>query len=302
MGKSGRSSDPALPLLRARDYTSIALNGKVTVAKLPYDAQVTPYLKIDAPAGLTIDMRTDSYMTGNEATVRSEYITKAGVQEFESPAWMSGHEVHYTIPAGVKVIALKYRESGYDCDIAGSFQCDDEFFNTLWTKSARTLYVNMRDTYFDCPDRERAQWWGDIVIDTSETYYSLDRRAHRLISKGLQELMAWQRPNGTLFAPIPAGNWDRELPMQMMAACGCTARGTITCNTGDVETIKRSIPAVKRYVAVWKLGEDGLVVHRPGEWDWLDWGQNIDVPPLDNAWYSLMLKCAIEMAKLTGAN
>lgn len=20
-------------------------------------------------------------------------------------------------------------------------------------------YVNMRDIYFDCPDRERAQWW-----------------------------------------------------------------------------------------------------------------------------------------------
>ena len=21
----------------------------------------------------------------------------------------------------------------------------------------------MRDTYMDCPDRERAQWWGDVV-------------------------------------------------------------------------------------------------------------------------------------------
>ena len=303
--RGGKLVDRPIPLFRfsdLRDYPSIVRNGKTTVAKLPYDAQVTPYLKIDAPAGLMIDMRTDSYMTGNEATVRSEYITRSGEQEFESPAWMSGHEVHYTIPPGVKVIALKYRESGYDCDIAGSFHCDDEFFNTLWQKSARTLYVNMRDTYFDCPDRERAQWWGDIAIDTSETYYGLDRRADRLIAKGLRELAAWQRPNGTLFAPIPAGNWDRELPMQMMAACGWFGAWNYYTQTGDVETIKAIYPAVKRYVAVWKLGEDGLVVHRPGEWDWLDWGQNIDVAPLDNAWYYLMLKSAAEMARLVGAN
>jgi hypothetical protein len=310
MGKPPRAPwgelvDRPIPLFRfseLRDYRTVTPGEKVTVGKLPYDAQVTPYLKIDAPAGLVIDMRTDSYMTGGEACVRSEYVTKAGVQEFESPAWMSGHEVRYTVPPGVKVIALKYRESGYDCDIAGSFECDDPFFNTLWKKSARTLYVNMRDTYYDCPDRERAQWWGDIVIDTSETYYSLDRRADKLIAKGLKELMAWQRPDGTLFAPIPAGNWNQELPAQMLQACGTYGTWNYYLNTGDVETIKAIYPAVKRYLAVWKLGEDGLVVHRKGEWDWLDWGQNIDVPPLDNAWYYLALQSARDMAKLIGEN
>ncbi|MFR7465122.1 MAG: hypothetical protein ACLUVG_09725 [Phocaeicola vulgatus] len=30
----------------------------------------------------------------------------------------------------------------------------------MWEKSQRTLYITMRDTYMDCPDRERAQWWG----------------------------------------------------------------------------------------------------------------------------------------------
>jgi alpha-L-rhamnosidase len=306
----GALHDRPIPLFKfsgLNDYTNAAdlpqgSDGKPIVAKLPYDAQVTPYLKIDAPAGLTIDMRTDSYMTGGEASVRSEYVTKAGVQEFETPAWMSGHEVRYTIPAGVKLLALKYRESGYDTDFAGAFHCDDEFFNTLWTKSRRTLYVNMRETYFDCPDRERAQWWGDIVIDVGQAFYTLDRRSDLLARKGLRELMAWQRPNGTLFAPIPAGNWDRELPMQMLATCGWFGAWNYYRNTGDVDTIKSIYPAVKRYVAVWKLGPDGLVIHRPGEWDWLDWGQNIDVPPLDNAWYFLALKSAAEMAKLAGAN
>ena len=33
--------------------------------------------------------------------------------------------------AGVKVLALKYRETGYDCNFAGSWRCDDPFFNAL---------------------------------------------------------------------------------------------------------------------------------------------------------------------------
>ncbi|MEO6434695.1 MAG: glycoside hydrolase family 78, partial [Tepidisphaeraceae bacterium] len=109
-----------IPLWRfseLRDYQNkadlpVASDGKPIVAKLPYDAQVTPYLKIDAPAGLVIDMRTDTYVTTGEPTVRTEYVTRDGVQEFETPGWMSGHEVHYAIPAGVKILALQYRESG----------------------------------------------------------------------------------------------------------------------------------------------------------------------------------------------
>ena len=29
--------------------------------EVPYNAQLTPYLKVEAPAGLEIDMRTDNY-------------------------------------------------------------------------------------------------------------------------------------------------------------------------------------------------------------------------------------------------
>ncbi len=31
----------------------------------------------------------------------------------------------------------------------------------------------MRDTYMDCPDRERAQWWGDEVNEVRRGVYSL---------------------------------------------------------------------------------------------------------------------------------
>ena len=53
---------------------------------------------------------------------------------------------------GSEVKKVAFRETGYDTEFAGSFACDDPFLNELWKKAARTLYITMRDTYFDCPD------------------------------------------------------------------------------------------------------------------------------------------------------
>lgn len=129
------------------------------IASLPYNAQVTPYIKLQASQGMKIDIRTDNYRGGSAPNVFAEYITKEGVQEFETYGWMNGHQVYYKIPKGVKVLDVRFRETGYDTAFRGSFSCSDTFYNTLWSKSLRTLYITMRDTYMDCPDRERSQWW-----------------------------------------------------------------------------------------------------------------------------------------------
>ena len=41
--------------------------------------------------------------------LQSIYTTKAGTQAFEGFTWFNGHDVEYTIPAGVEVLELKYR-------------------------------------------------------------------------------------------------------------------------------------------------------------------------------------------------
>lgn len=288
--------------------------GGVFIAKLPYNAHVTPYLKIEAAAGLTIDMRTDDYLPTGTPSVRAEYVTREGVQAYESLGWMNGHEVHYTIPAGVKILALKYRETGYGADFIGRFECDDPALNRLWEKSRRTLYVTMRDTYMDCPDRERAQWWGDAVNELGEAFYVFDvTNGPLLAKKGMLELARWQRDDHTLYSPVPAGIpekdarkdlrngcWNSELPPQILASVGWYGFWTYYWYTGDRETLTAVYPAVKDYLSVWKLDDQGLAVHRAGDWDWADWGQNADVAALDSAWLYLALKGAVEMARVTG--
>ncbi|MEU5099624.1 discoidin domain-containing protein [Streptomyces sp. NPDC020996] len=268
------------------------------VAALPSNLQVTPYLKVDAPAGAVIGIQTDHYRDGGADNVRSTYITTGGIQEFESLGWMSGTSVHYTVPADVKVLDLRYRESGYDTDFAGSFSSDDAFFDTLWGKAARTMYLNMRDTYFDCPTRERAQWWGDVVNQLKEGFYTFDSRSHALGRKAIRELAAWQKPDGVLYSPVPAGNWNQELSTQMLASIW--GFETFHLYTGDERTVASVYPQIKKYLNLWSMDSDGLVAHRPGGWDWEDWGTNIDSRLLDNAWFHLALGSAVTLAELSG--
>ncbi|MCF0234538.1 MAG: glycoside hydrolase, partial [Thermoguttaceae bacterium] len=276
-------------------------DGSVKIyCKLPYNLHATPYLKVDAPAGCVIDMRTDDYMGGGEYNVRAEYVTKAGVQEYESLGWMNGHTMIYTVPKGVKVLDLRYRETGYNTTFAADFKCDDDFYNRFWEKARRTLYVTMRDSYFDCPDRERSHWWGDAVNELGEAFYALDRNADAIPRKAFYELARFQRADGTMYSPIPDGNWSKELPAQILATISSCGLGTYSFFSGDYKTAEDIYPAIKRYLHVWQMDADGLVVVRNGDWSWGDWGQNIDLRLLLNCWYALALDEAAFLAERLG--
>ncbi|MEU5334166.1 discoidin domain-containing protein [Streptomyces asoensis] len=293
--------------VNAASLPSTGQGATAVSAVLPSNIQVTPYLKVDAPAGAVIGVQTDHYddgagLTGIEPgtqyNVRATYVCKGGVQEFEALAWMSGTAVRYTIPAGVGILDLKYRESGYDTDFAGSFTSSDAFLDTLWGKAARTMYVNMRDNYMDCPTRERSQWWGDVVNQLKEGFYTFDTRSHALGAKAISQLASWQQPGGALYSPVPSTIWTAELPVQMLASVW--SFGTYHLYTGNTDAVTGAYPAVTAYLDLWSLDADGLVGHRAGDWDWEDWGSNIDARLLDNCWYHLALGTAITLAGLSG--
>ena len=281
-----------------KSYTKTEIQDDKIIAYLPYNAQITPYIKLKATSGCKIDIRTDNYRGGSATNVFAEYITCEGIQEFECLGWMNGHYVIYTIPEGCEVLDLKYRETGYDTDFAGSFWCNDPFLTSLWTKSQRTLYITMRDTYMDCPDRERAQWWGDVVNELGEAFYALEEKAHLLTRKGIRELMDWQRADSTIYAPVPSGNYNDELPMQMLASVGYYGFWTYYMGTGDKDLIEYVFSKVKKYIHVWKTSTEGLVIPRKGGWTWGDWGDNKDMELLFNLWYSIALDGYSHMARL----
>ncbi len=271
----------------------------VVTGKLPKNISVTPYIKLKAEAGALIDIRTDNYKGGSEYNVRAEYMTKEGVQTFEMPNYVNGHNVIYTLPEGVKCLDVGYRETRFNTRHIGKFQCSDSFYDQLWEKSLNTMNLNMRDAIQD-PDRERSQWWGDAAIILHEIFYSCDTNGYAAVKKAILNLVDWQLPDGTLFSPVPAGSWNLELPLQMLASIGKYGFWSYYWYSGDRACIEYVYPKVKRYLSLWEIDETGLLKHRAGGWDWADWGDEIDVPVIENAWYCLALESAIKMGELLG--
>ena len=261
---------------------------------IPYNAQCTPYFKIRATAGKKIQITTENTSIG---VPRDTYITKDGEQEFEALGWFNGEHIRYRFPAGVTILALKYRESGYDTAFSGNFDCTDTALNTLWQKSLRTLYVTMRDNFMDCPDRERAQWWGDVTNEMAMSMYSLDTSALLLYQKGVQSMLGHiDAQTDVMPTVVPIQDAFFELPVQQLA--GICGFWTYYLYTGDANFIRAVYPASLKYLNLWSMQSDGLVQHRSGSWDWMDWGSREDIPAIENAWYYYALSRVKQMASL----
>ncbi len=297
----GKLYPRGIPLLKdfgLKDYqNSDKYTGSTTIIKktitldIPYNAQCTPYLKIKSKAGKKIRILTENTWLGS---VSDTYITKNGEQEFEALGWFNGEHITYEIPAGIEILELKYRETGYNTEFSGIFECKDEKLNSLWQKSLRTLYVTMRDNYMDCPDRERAQWWGDVTNEMAMTMYSLDSNAYLLYQKGVESMLGHIDETNVLQTVVPSTDSFFELPVQQLAGiCGFK---TYYLYTGDREFLERVYEASVNYINLWSIGDNNLVIHRPGSWDWLDWGNFADVAAIENAWYYYALTSIKYMA------
>ena len=306
-GAYGKLYPRGIPLLKdygLRDYENSNIYENYTVKKLlgekitvdiPYNAQITPYLKVIAPAGKKIRITTENTLIG---AVSTTYITKEGEQEFEALGWFNGEHITYKIPSGVTVVALKYRETGYDSSFCGDFKCDDEFMNSLWQKSLRTLYVTMRDNFMDCPDRERAQWWGDVTSEMIMTMYSMDSNSYLLYQKGVEAMLSHTDDTNVLQTVVPIQGDYFELPVQQLA--GIVGFLTYYEYTGDKAFIEKVYDASLDYLKLWEMGDNNLVVHREGSWDWPDWGKKADMTAIENAWVYYALSATEEMARILG--
>ncbi len=278
-----------------KNHTVTNVCGEKITVDIPYNAQITPYLKVVAPAGKKIRITTENTLIG---AVSTTYVTKDGEQEFEALGWFNGEHITYKIPKGVKVVALMYRETGYNSSLCGDFKCDDEFMNSLWQKSLRTLYVTMRDNFMDCPDRERAQWWGDVTSEMIMTMYSMDSNSYLLYQKGVESMLSHVDDTKVLQTVVPISGDYFELPVQQLA--GIVGFLTYYEYTGDKAFLEKVYDPSLDYLKLWEMGENNLVVHRSGSWDWPDWGKKADMTAIENAWVYYALSATEEMAEILG--
>ena len=271
--------------------------GKNIACTLPFNMQITPYLEVESDAGKTIEIDTEN----SRNAISARYTTKAGQQAFESYSWMSGHQVIYTIPKGVKVLSLKYRWMSVGT-IAGRFACSDPFFERLYEMGSNTLMVCARDNFMDCPDRERALWIGDVADQASYLFYVMDHAGRQLLQKAIRVTLAHSK--NKVFGCLAPGR-VRELPSQSLQFIFQLV-WQYYYNTGDADTLGFAYPYVYDYLSLWPMQANGLPRYRkgasPDSWDWNDWGKadTIDAEPIQYALYYMSLKSARDMARVLG--
>jgi hypothetical protein len=245
------------------------------VCRMPYNCHFQPWIRVEAPAGKVISLNSSNplvlYLTPTET-----FTTRGGEEFYEAKNWVSGEGAIYTIPDGVTVKAVKYRETGYDTTFAGSFACNDEDYNILWRKGARTAYLCMRDRFYDCPDRERVGFWGDGTPELGQCFYAFDMSSHALARDlVLRKLEPKFYPGQHLEFLGEYGLWFYYL------------------HTGDLESLRTVYDQTKTFL---------LETYRFGNpRQWFDWGKEVkDIPVIETCFFYIDLKTLKKTALATG--
>lgn len=271
---------------------------------LPHAMQFSPYLKVKAKGGERIGICSDHYGVhggpGDSDHIyrghRYEYVCRAGEQEYGGYNYIFGEKALFTVPDGVEVLELGYRESGYDCKVVNVPVTDDALLNRLMQKCARTLKVCMRENFMDCPDRERGQWIGDVSVQAPQVFLCLSENAKLLLRKAIIDFFTL-RKGDVLVGNVPGDHFS-ELPSQSLNAISEVGMlANYYANTKDKEMLRLAFEPAVAYLKLWGMGEDGFIVTREGNWNWFDHNYNVDEKILENCWYYSALKYALFMAQ-----
>ncbi len=301
----GSLAERPVPLLFFTDRIpcEAVRNGEKYRVKLPYAMHFSPYIKLMAKGGEVLDIRSDRFtVNGGPGDNhhqyyghRAEYICRAGEQEFEMLDWIFGEQIIFTIPETVEVLALGYRESGYDSKVTATFECNDPDVNLLFSKCVRTLKICMRENYMDCPDRERGQWIGDVSVQAPQVVYLLDKNGLKLLRKAICDFIGL-RKGDFLFGNVPGDHFS-ELPAQSLNAI--SEWGMIAAYyraTGDRSILSMAFEPAVKYLMIWETDEDGVILPRGGSWEWYDHLFNCDKSVLNICWYYSALRFVKFMA------
>ncbi len=289
-----------------REYTFLEseyIGKKLTEATtitvdLPENMQFSPYFELDAESdGLRFTYYTNTLTSQGMDSFKDDYVAVKGGQAYESLPWRSGSQLIIEAPAGVTFTKIGYRRSGYATERTGSFVTENEDVNTLWQKAVNTLLICMRDTYMDCPERERSPYIGDAANQIGETFYSLDENSWAMTKKTILNILGWTKTDHFIPLRSPSSTTN-ENPVQTLNFLVSVYEYLLY--TGDEATVKLFYPVAVDYLKLWELNADGSIVYRNGTFIWIDWGDGADAEVLQNCWYYYALSATQKLAKALG--
>ena len=197
---------------------------------------------------------------------KDEYILSGnGEETWHSKFGYNGFR-YAKISGDAEIISVKARHFHTDLETAGSFECNNPFFNQLQSAIVHSTLCNFHHIPTDCPQREKNGWTGDAHLSCEQAMFNLDM--YQAYLKWLDDIVDCQRPNGAIPCIVPTsvwgynwgtGNaWDAalfEIPWQMY------------CFYGKKDILERYQPAMKKYLAfLEKMCDEGIWKNGLGDW------------------------------------
>lgn len=244
-----------------------------------------PEITVDAPAGTVVQVaygellhhgRVSPYISssaGDQHTCNLDHYVLCGGRQSVKPLHPRGArfiEVH-VLNAGATIGGIDFRFEErvyYGGPIEGSFRCNDELLNRIWTVGVETLRSCSEDAITDNPTRERGQWLGDAVgagMDILAVSYGDLRPLRRGLLQaaqcaGADGMIPAVFPGTRAFLPSFAVQWIAAIPHYFEIS-------------GDFQTLEMLYPAAVANMRCFDadLCEDGLCMN-PTRWNFIDWG------------------------------
>lgn len=279
----------------AKDYVGEALKEDTLLAlNLPTDIQFSWVIDVDAKAGQKLTFYTDSYKFNDGLqSFKDTYVAKDGNQYYENYPWRSGYTLFIEAPAGVKFNKIAYRMSEFNGELMEPFTSSDQNIDTLWKKAQNTVRVCMRDSFMDCPDRERGPYMGDASNQADAALYCYDQGGLDMIKKSILACVGWVKNDSAIPSRAPSVK-PQEIPNQSLAFL--TSAYHYYEHSGDKETMTSYAKAAIAYLKLFEM-KDGLPLYRAGSWTWNDWGSAIDNNLLQVGFYYYALRLTKQLVE-----
>ena len=249
-----------------------------------------PRFTLDVPRGAIVEFayaeslvrgRVSPWITlsAGDSCNFDHYVARGGPQEFFPLTPKGGRfiEIHVLAPSEkVRFIQEEVVERCYYGDPDGTFHCDDDLLNRIWSTGVETHCACAEDALIDNPTRERGQWTGDVVAVGMDIAGSAFNDL-RLCRRGLIQSAQCARQDGLVSGMCPG----QDIFLSTYAAQWVTACVHYWEITGDLALLQKLLPAAELNLDAFdkQCSPEGLKDSLG--WAFVDWGYVRNPGPSD---------------------
>ncbi len=238
--------------------------------------------------------KTEILFYGEHPEKNQKYIGKMNENHLAFPYFsVMGDRLVVETPKDIKLKKLTYHTLRFGEDMKAVFDCSDPVLNAIFKKSASTLSACISDRFVSVYSAPSSDFF-DCVVAARDLMMAYGEGGVSLVRKQICDTLIQAEKSGML--KQDALYRPNEDPFSGLLCCsefGFFA--AYTDSYGDLD--KRIYDCVVKYLANWKINNNGLVVSRIDAHVETD---NFDVEVTENVLYYSCLRYAKELASRNG--